>query len=373
MIVTADYLCPVRGLTSLEAPHPETLLKSARAAKDLGLDRITLPLLEESLAGGSKARVKFLDGLVLALDQIGESGLSGSVIAPASKLLAIRWAPPYLVHGYRDPEAPPVFVDGALRTLRPLNWWADPALIQGRLKLFRELLSAVAGHPCLKRWILLDRAFECCRPEPEQAEFVLRSYIAEVREKDETAEIVLGLGRSDLLRPHPALGVVSLVDTIRLSGSEYSISGLPVLSRLEDEAKVSAFLTAVSIWLFEKPLETQVGLGLSRGPGDPEAVMENILRIAATGASSLNWMSLIDPEPWLRDTIPWTSREGLSRTGLLDPGMEPRRHAEEWVRAARAAEKGGMSSDFIDISKEEYLTDPAMHIDRLWDHFLEAL
>ncbi|RJR45421.1 MAG: hypothetical protein C4576_12015 [Desulfobacteraceae bacterium] len=373
MIVSADYLCPVRGITTLEAPHPDTLLKSARAAKDLGLGRITLPLLEESLAGSAKARVKFLDGLIVALDRIGESGLSGSLLAPASKLLALRWAPPYMVHGHRDPKASPVFVDGGLRNLHPLNWWADPPLIQRRLKLFRELLSALAGHPCLKSWILLDRAFECFRPEQEPAEFVLRSYIAEVREKDETAMLILGLGWSDLIRPEPALGVVSLVDGIRISGSEYSIPGLPALSHLAGETKVSAFLTAMSIWLFEKPLETQVGLGLSRSTGDPEEVSENILRIAALGATSLNWISLVDPLPELHKTVPWTLSAGLNRTGLLDPGMEPKKHTEEWIKAAGAAEKSRMSSDFIDIGKEEYIEDPAMHIARLWDHFLESL
>jgi hypothetical protein len=373
MIVSADYICPVRGLTSLEAPQPETLRKSARAARDLGIERITVPLLEECLTRNTKARIKFLDGLITALDQIGESGLTASLIAPASKLLALRWAPPYLVHGYRDPKAVPIFVDGALRNLHPLNWWADPPLIQNRLKLFRELLSAVAGHPCLKGWVLLDRAFEFFRPEPEPAEFVLRSYVAEVREKDETATILLGLGWSDLIKPLPALGVASLVDGIRISGSENSIPGLPIISHLAGEAKVSAFLTALGRWLFEKPLEVQVGFGLSVGTGDPEEVSENLLRIAGEGPSSLNWISMIDPEPELHKAIPWRLRPGLNRTGLLDPRTEPKKHTEEWIRSVRVAEIGRHGSEFIDIGREEYLDDPALHLARLYDHFLESL
>ena len=373
MIVSADYICPVRGLTGLEPPKPETLRKAARAAKDLGLERIAIPLLEESLARGTKATIRFLDGLIMALDQIAESGLNALLIAPSSKLLALRWAPPYLVHGYRDPRAAPVFVDGALRTLHPLDWWADPPLIQSRLKLFRELLSAVSGHPGLKGWVLLDRAFEFFRPGLEPAEFVLRSYVSEIRERDETATVLLGLGRSDLIKPLPALGVASLVDGIRISGSEDSIPGLPMVSHLAGEAKLSAFLAAVSLWLFEKPLEIQMGFGGSLGMGDPEEVSVNLLRVAAQGPSSLNWMSLIDPEPELHKAIPWSLKPGLTRTGLLDPGFEPKKHTEEWIKTARVAEVGGHGSEFIDISREEYLDNPAMHLARLYDHFLESL
>jgi len=373
MIVGADYICPVRGLTGLEPPKPETLRKAARAAKDLGLERIAIPLLEESLTRGTKARIRFLDGLIMALDQIAESGLNALLIAPSSKLLALRWAPPYLVHGYRDPRAAPVFVDGALRTLHPLDWWADPPLIQSRLKLFRELLSAVSGHPVLKGWVLLDRAFEFFRPGLEPAEFVLRSYVSEVRERDETATVLLGLGRSDLIKPQPALGVASLVDGIRISGSEDSIPGLPAVSHLAGETKLSAFLAGVSLWLFEKPLEIQMGFGSSLGTGDPEEVSANLLRIAAQGPSSLNWMSLIDPEPELYKAIPWSLKPGLNRTGLLDPGFEPKKHTEEWIKTARVAEIGGRGSEFIDISREEYLDDPAMHLARLYDHFIESL
>jgi hypothetical protein len=371
MIVSADYICPARGLATLDPPDPQRIRKGARSARDLGVDRLYFPVLEESLLGSVRSTVKFLDGLVLALDGVAQAGLTAGLIAPASKLMGVRWAPPYLVKGYRDPRAQTIFVDGALRGLHFLDWWADPPLVSKRIKLFRELLSAVAGHPGLREWVLLDRAFEAVRPDPEAAEFVLRSYIAEVRERDESAGVLLGLGWSDLMIPQPALNLSPLVDGIRMAGGKSGIPGLPEIAHLADELILCSFVAAMGLWLFEKPQEVQVGWGLTRGTGDPDAVTEGILHLAARGLSGLNWLTLVDPEPGLRKTVPWSSQPGLESSGLFYPGLEPKQGAEEWLRAAHRTEKG-RAGDFIDIGRDEYLDNPGMHIRRLWDHYRES-
>jgi hypothetical protein len=53
--------------------------------------------------------------------------------------------------------------------------------------------------------------------------------------------------------------------------------------------------------------------------------------------------------------------------------MDPKKHVEDWLRTSRLAEVSARGSEFIDIGKEEYLEDPAMHLVRLWDHFLESI
>ncbi len=373
MQVSSVYICPVRGLQHLEPPEPETLFKAAGAAKDLGVERLLLPVVEEALLQGNKARVRFLDGIILALDRIAEAKHTSWLIAPASRVLGLTWAPPFLMKGHRDPNAPPVFVDGALRHLHPVDWWPDPSVIHLRIRLFRELLSAVAGHPAISGWVLLDRAFETMRPGLDAADFVLRSFVAEVRERGGAAPVHLGLGWPDLISPQTALSVTGLVDGIRVAGDEWGLPGLPRPSTLAEEIRISAFLSALALWLFEKPLEVQCGPGLLGGPGDRDEIAEQLLNLGKQGAASLSWWTLVDPGPAARKEIPWVLRAGLDRTGLLDSNLEPAEGAEEWLRIARAAEPGGGVPDFIDIGREEYLSDPSMHLVRLWDHFLESL
>ena len=126
MLISATYICPVRGLAGLEPPEPIRLGQAARVAKGLGLERLMLPVLEESLPGTSRAKIGFLDRLIQSLDQVAEAGLMAWLIAPAQRVLGLDWVPPHLVRAVRDPQAGPVFVEGTIKNLRPLaqkNIW----------------------------------------------------------------------------------------------------------------------------------------------------------------------------------------------------------------------------------------------------------
>jgi hypothetical protein len=158
MRISAKYLCPVRGLAGLNPPEPVRLGQAAGVAKSLGLERLLVPVVEESLLGKARAKVDFLDGLVRALDRVADAGLQVWLIAPAQRILGLDWVPPYLVRALRDPDATPVFVDGRIRNLWPFNWWADPSVIQKRIMMFREVVSAAQGHPALTGWLIMARA-----------------------------------------------------------------------------------------------------------------------------------------------------------------------------------------------------------------------
>lgn len=68
VLISATYICPVRSLAGLEPPEPVWLGQAARVAKGLGLARLTLPVLEKSLLGTSRAKVGFLEGLIQGLE-----------------------------------------------------------------------------------------------------------------------------------------------------------------------------------------------------------------------------------------------------------------------------------------------------------------
>lgn len=371
MLASASYVCPIRGLAGLEPPEPARLLQAAKVAKGLGIERLMLPVLEESLMGTKRAKVGFLDGLINALDRVAEAGVTAWLIAPAQSVLGLNWAPAHLVRAVRDPEADPVFVEGRVRNLRPLNWWENASIVQKRIEIFRELVAAISGHPAITGWVVLDRALEWSRPDLEAADLVLKSFMAEIRERNETAIISIGLGWSELLDPELVLALVRQVDGVRISGCEMRPPGLNAHADLAGELMVASYLGTMARWLFGRPTEVEIGWGMLDGTGDTEQTMESFKRLAGQGLAGAHWVSLIDPEPRLRSQPPWVLRPGLERVGLIDQGLEPKEHVETWLKQIRSGKPKDGVNDFIDISKQEYLDDPQTHLPRLWDHFRE--
>lgn len=371
MPFSATYVCPVRGLADLEPPDPEMLFRAGKTARALGIDHLVFPVLEDSLLGPPRSRVRFLDGLVTALDRVSEAGLGSWLIGPAGRVLGLDWAPPFLVKGSRDPSAPAVFVGGDIRNLHPLDWWRDPALIQKRITVFRELVSAVAGHPSLQGWILLDRALEWARPETDGAEFVLRSLLAELRDRDESTIAYLGLGCSELLSPEMSARLSGLVDGLWMSGMETGLSGLPPPSHLEGEVLLAAYLAAMCLWLYGRPVVVEIGWNLLRGAGDREQVLVNLERLASQGIGGVHWLTLVDPRPGTNRQPPWSLHRGLERAGLLDYRLEPKEGVDTWLAGTRLQGKTEHGFDFIDLSRDDFLLDPRAHLARLRDHFLE--
>lgn len=371
MLISAKYICPIRGLATLEPPEPIRLGQAARVVESLGLKRLMVPVLEESLTGETKSTIKYLDGLLLALDQVEEAGLTSWLIAPARRVLGLDWVPPYLVMGGPDPKADRVFLEGRLRNVWPYNWWEDISVLQKRIKIFRELVAAVSGHPALKGWIIMDRALEWTRPEPEVADLVLKSYTGEIRERDERGTIFLGLGWSELLDPEMARSLAKQADGLLMGGLGKPPFRLNGRAGLIGELQTAAYLGNLTQWLFGRPTEIEVGWGMTERMGDPEEIMETFKRLAHQGLAGVNWLSLMDPKPDLCSHPPWILRINLERTGLLDQRAEPKENVEDWLNEVHSIEPDEAINDFIDISVEEYLDDPQNHFHRLWDHFLE--
>jgi len=372
MLISATYICPVRGLARLEPPEPILLGQAARAAKGIGVERLMLPVLEEALLGTSRAKVGFLDGLIEALNQVAAAKLTAWLIAPAQRVLGLDWVPPHLVRAVRDPGADQVFVEGRVRNLRPFDWWVNTALIQKRIKIFRELVTAVSGHPALTGWLILDRALQWVRPEFEVADWVLKSYTAEIRERDGGGSIYIGLGWSELLEPEMAQILTGQVDGVRISGCEKQPLGIDKRADLAGELMVAAYLGTLARWLFGRPIEIEIGWRMLDKIGDTEETIEGFKRLAGQELAGANWLNLIDPDSRLHTQPPWILRPGLERIGLLDRGLEPKEQVETWLKEIRSGKPRDGIKDFIDISKEEYLDDPHTHLPRLWDHFRES-
>jgi hypothetical protein len=283
-----------------------------------------LPILEEPLAGAKKTKVAFLDGLVQALDHVGDTGPSIWLIAPARRVMGLDWVPPYMVKAARDPKAGLVFMEGRLRNLFPYNWWEDISVVEKRTKIFHELVAAVSAHPALKGWVIMDRALEWPRPDPEVADVVLKSHVAEIRERNEESNICLGLNWTELLDPELAKALSGQVDGILISGLENLPPDLNGNAALAGELSAASYLGTMAQWVFGQPTEVEAGWAMMTKAGEPEEVAEAFRKSAQQGLAGVNWLSLVDPGPGLKSAPPWVLRPGLERVGLLSPSLRPR-------------------------------------------------
>ncbi|MBU2497371.1 MAG: hypothetical protein KKE57_00570 [Proteobacteria bacterium] len=370
MLISATYLCPIRGLAGLEAPEPNRLGEAAKIARGLGIAQLQLPVLEESLVAQVRAKVRFLDGLIQGLDRAAEAGMKVRMILPAQRVLGLYWAPPYLLRPLRSEKDTPVFVNGEIRTLRPLDWWGNPALMEKRIRSFRELLSAVHGHPALSGWVVLDRALEWPRPAQEAAWYFLKSLVAEVRHRDEKGPIYLGVGWSELLDPGFLKTLAHEAQGLRIGGLEEAPEGIEGSAGLAGDLRLAAYLGSLAQWLFGRPAEVEIGWGLMAQQDEPEEISASGRVLAEQGLEGVVWASLVDPEPILRRDPPWLLRPGLEQVGLLQEDLEPKRWVEDLLKEIQSSGEAGKGREFIDLSPEEYLADPRKHLSRLWGHFL---
>jgi len=372
MVIGAIYVCPLRGLASLEVPEPERFFRTISAARDLGLKKVLVPVLEESLVETKRAKIKFLDGLVRTLDMAAEARIDAWLIALPQSLLGLSWAAPAMVRAVRDSAAPPVYVDGKVRHLLPLDWWRDPSLVEKKIGLLREILSAVGGHPAAYGFVILNRALEWERPDSQAADFVTKSFAAEIREIDEKIAIYLGFGLSEILDPELGQLLVGQVDGIHLSGLEADPEGINRPKGIEGELVLAGFLGSMASWLFAKPVQVEVGWSPVENEELKEKALDACRILARQSLHGVTWVSLVDPHQLLLTQPPWALREGLESVGLFDKSGDPKKWVGTLIEALSDIEENEKSCEFLDLSLEEYLKDPPMHLTRLWNRFLEA-
>ena len=372
MKLSSNYVCPMRGLAGFEPPEPERLGEAAKISGELGLERLSFPVLEGAMVSSVRTKIAYLDGMIQALDRMEEMGIEAWLIAPARRVMGLNWVPPYLIKGSIDPKGPRVFIDNKVRQVQPYNWWKDLSIIEKRIRNFRDVMSAMSGHPAITGWIIMDRSLEWPRPEPGEFEWVYQSYLSEIRDRDEEITIYIGLGWSELLQPEMALPLIHKLDGIRLSGLDIKPQSLKIDQGLAVELQLAAYLGRLSGWLFEKPVEVEAGWSMFQEAVEDE-VLEAASQLAETGIAGLCWSNLVDPERGLQQYPPWNLEAGLHQVGLLHPNLEPKEWVEELIKEMKKAKGLENPYGFIDIDKKEYLEDPQTHFIRLWDHFREFM
>ena len=91
------------------------------------------------------------------------------------------------------------------------------------------------------------------------ADLVLKSYTAEIREKNEKGTIYLGLGWSELLAPEMSRSLTNQVDGLLMSGLGKPPFKLNGTAGLVGELLIAAYLGNLTQWLFGLPIQVEVG------------------------------------------------------------------------------------------------------------------
>lgn len=373
MELSAVYICPRRGLASLEPPEVQALRRASSAAREMGLERLILGVPEEALSVSRRNKVDYFDGLVRALDQLGDSGLLAWLLAPAHELLGVIWAPPYLIRPIPSAQFRPVFVDRKLRSLKPYTWWADPALLQKRIRLFAELADAVLGHPALRGWVAMDGILDGEPPDPPSADFFLKALLAAIRERDEKVAVWVRLDWRALEARGLEGQLAAQAEGVQLRTQGAVPRRFPPVPGPSGHLHLSAFAGTLARWLWKRPVHVELGWGIPAQPGGFEPFLEDAAALARAGLEGAVWPTLMDPQSSLRRSPPWNLDPTLAAQGLLLPDGIAKEGAAEWVEALRAGKPQADPCGFIDLGREEYLADPAEHLQRLWNRFKEAM
>jgi hypothetical protein len=264
-----------------------------------------------------------------------------------------------------------VFVDGKLRRLRPYPWWSDPSVFQKRMVLFRELVSAIGPHPALSGWLIMDKALEWARPDRNVADLIVRATVTEIREKDEAGPIFMSSGWMELLHPQLVKSLSGYVNGFHLGGLDKIPSHFGRPPGLVGELMMAAYMVSLGRWFFSSNVEIEAGWTWPAQTSDLEEVAQTYGWLAEQGPAGIVFPTLVDPDPTMHHFPPWSVRPELRHIGLMDRGLEPKENAEALIHRLAATAPKEDCVDFIDVSKDEYGSDPEMHFPRLWDHFRE--
>jgi len=358
----------------------------------LGLSCVRIYLLWEDFQPGPKTVPSLmLDRLVEFLEAADEKNIKVVVTLFTGHLCGLNWLPSWMLLASVDPSQSQIFSLGKFRFNRTRNPYAEPEVMESQMYFLGELTSAVSAHPALFSW---DLGNEASRWSPAADTFAveiwLQAMTETLKEKDERVLLTLNLHFSDLGRSKGLTPVLAAkyLDYLSISGQPQGVSWA------DDpfSPALPCFLGSLAGWLGRSPVMIQE-LGLAtksilsgsldsdlRGKDDQllvseedaalcaEDVISQLGRLHVMGAF---WKSYGDYHPsiWKRPPLNNLTYERFS--GLMRYDGTPKLAASVFETEAKELEQERISSEWIDLSQEEFYRDPDQHLRRLYGRFRE--
>jgi len=308
---------------------------------DLGLSCVRIFLLWEDFQPTPKSvPVVMLDRLVELLKTADEKNIKVVVTLFTGHLCGMNWLPPWMLLASADLNQYPVFSLGKVRFNRIRNHYAEAEIMEGQIYFLGEVANAVSGHPALFSWDLGNEPsryldFLSINAQPQLIPWAedpfsptLPSFIGSV---------VRWLGKCPVMIQEFGLATKSILPGPRDSdpGSE----GDRLLVSEEDAA------------LFT------------------ENALLHLRRSHLMGAF---WKSYGDYHPtiWKRPPLDKSKTERFA--GLVRYDGTPKVAASVLKSVPTALGLEEISSEWLDLTHEEYYQDPDQHLKRLYGRFREC-
>jgi endo-1,4-beta-mannosidase len=361
----------------------ETAEDFARIAEG-GFDCVRVFLLwEDFQPEPEEVSTARLEDLVAVADAAQAAGLALMPTLFTGHMSGVNWIPAWALDRSRPCGRFRTIAGGRAVMAGIQDWYADDALIRAQALLAGEAAAALGGHPALWAWDLGNEPSNCVLPPTTQhAGRWLDTMTEALREECPGTPVTLGLHQEDL-EENRLMGPREAAHALAFA----CMHGYPAYARWSRHGAddgVPVFLGLLTRWLSgQEVLFAEFGAPTRRGAlGDAEArglleedeaaayterVLGALHRLGFLGA--LLWC-FGDYDPALQGEPPFDEAPHEMSFGLWRSDRSPK-PALSVVRefGRRERTKPRLDLDWIDVTPEEYLSDPARHLERLYRAF----
>jgi endo-1,4-beta-mannosidase len=324
-----------------------------------------------------------LEDLVAVADAAQAAGLSLMPTLFTGHMSGANWVPTWALDRSRPCGRFRTIAGGRAVMAGIRNWYDDDDLGQAQVQLAREVAAALRDHPALWAWYLGNEPSNCVLPPTsEHAARWLSTMAQALRGESPGVPVTIGLHQEDL-EENRLMGPRETARALDFA----CMHGYPTYARWSrhpaDEG-VAVFLGLLTRWLSgQEVLFAEFGAPTRRpdvaeveGPGlleEEEAatytqrVLAALHRLGFLGA--LLWC-YGDYDLALRGEPPFDQAPHEMSFGLWRSDRSPKR-ALSVVKAfgRRETMESQLDLDWIDVTPDEYLSDPPRHLGRLYRAF----
>ncbi|MCX8118128.1 MAG: cellulase family glycosylhydrolase [Desulfobacterota bacterium] len=348
---------------------------------EVGLKAVRIFLLwEDFQPDPKKVRSDRLKELIRVMDLAHERGLRVLLTLFTGHMSGMNYLPPWMVEVKEEPESRfYVYSGGRRRKNKIRNFYADREAREAQKFLLREVAGALQGHPGIWAWDLGNEPSNVTQPPTRSDALVwLEEMVSELKKRDESIPVTLGLHQEDLeedRRMGPA-EVARFCDFLSIHA--YSIYARWAEGRL-DEAVVP-FLGLLTRWLGGKEvLIEEVGLATSNAVRGEWIVTEDdgfdyykrlLENVGTSGFLGILFWCYGDYGEALWNIPPFDEKIHERYFGLFRKDRSPKAYVkllkEFQVEPDR---RRPVLSSWIDIEPQEYYRNPMAHLERLFGRF----
>ena len=373
--------------------HAEVEIDFARIAA-AGFDSVRLFLTWEDFQPDPKrVNAGMLHRLVTVADLAGRAGLAVMPTLFTGHMSGVNWIPAWALGGSDGDDRFRVMSGGRLTRAGLRNWYADPQVGGAQALLAGEAATALAGHDAVWAWDLGNENSNCViPPSRSSARDWLKRITTAIRTADPAVLVTIGLHMEDLeedrkLGPGDAAEVCDFL----------TMHGYPIYARWADgptDENLLPFLAHLTRWLGDGCDVLFSEFGLPTFPradpveeqADPEgwpvlveeqaaaAYTERALSAlhGAGCAGAMLWCYTdYAPATWVNPPLDVAIHERSFGLWRADGSPKP---SVEAIEAFAGVDRidGPSTGEWIDISPDEFMENPAINLRRLYGRYRES-